>query len=36
VSVADVARRWGFGHQGRFAAMHQAKYGQTPLMTLRG
>lgn len=36
VSVADVARRWGFGHLGRFAAAHTAKYGQTPLRTLRG
>lgn len=36
VSVAEVARRWGFAHLGRFAAMHHAKYGQTPLSTLRG
>jgi AraC-like DNA-binding protein len=35
-SVASVARRWGFGHLGRFAAAHEAKYGQTPLRTLRG
>lgn len=35
-SVAEVARRWGFGHLGRFAAAHEAKYGQTPLRTLRG
>ena len=35
-SVAAVARRWGFGHLGRFAAAHEAKYGQTPLRTLRG
>ena len=36
VSVADVARRWGFGHLGRFAAAHEAKFGQKPLQTLRG
>lgn len=35
-SVADVARRWGFAHLGRFAAAHEAKYGQKPLSTLRG
>ncbi|MFF2525081.1 helix-turn-helix transcriptional regulator [Streptomyces liangshanensis] len=35
-SVAAVARRWGFGHLGRFAAAHEAKYGLTPLRTLRG
>jgi AraC-like DNA-binding protein len=35
-SVAAVAQRWGFGHLGRFAAAHEAKYGETPLHTLRG
>ncbi|MEA5360541.1 AraC family transcriptional regulator [Amycolatopsis sp., V23-08] len=35
-SVADVARRWGFTHLGRFASAHEAKYGQKPLSTLRG
>ncbi len=35
-SVAAVARRWGFTHLGRFAAAHEAKYGQKPLRTLRG
>jgi AraC-like DNA-binding protein len=35
-SVAGVARRWGFGHTGRFAAAHAAKYGETPLKTLHG
>jgi transcriptional regulator GlxA family with amidase domain len=35
-SVADVARRWGFAHLGRFASAHEAKYGQKPLSTLRG
>jgi AraC-like DNA-binding protein len=36
MSVADVARRWGFAHLGRFAAAHEAKFGQKPLHTLRG
>ena len=35
-SVAAVARRWGFAHLGRFAAAHEAKFGQKPLRTLRG
>ncbi|MFD3519086.1 AraC family transcriptional regulator [Streptomyces sp. NPDC058653] len=35
-SVAAVAHRWGFHHLGRFAAAHEARYGQTPLKTLRG
>ncbi|MFI5706542.1 AraC family transcriptional regulator [Kribbella sp. NPDC051620] len=35
-SVATVARRWGFNHLGRFAAAHEAKYGEKPLRTLRG
>jgi AraC-like DNA-binding protein len=35
-SVASVARRWGFAHLGRFAAAHEAKFGQKPLSTLRG
>ncbi|HWC79572.1 MAG TPA: AraC family transcriptional regulator [Pseudonocardiaceae bacterium] len=34
-SVAAIARRWGFGHLGRFAAAHEAQYGETPLRTLR-
>ena len=34
-SVADIARRWGFQHLGRFAAAHEAEYGQTPSQTLR-
>ena len=34
-SVAAIARRWGFGHLGRFAAAHEAEYGETPLRTLR-
>ena len=35
-SVAAVARRWGFTHLGRFAAAHEARFGQKPLRTLRG
>jgi AraC-like DNA-binding protein len=34
-SVADIARKWGFQHLGRFAAAHEAEYGETPLRTLR-
>lgn len=34
-SVAAIAQRWGFHHLGRFAAAHEAEYGQTPLRTLR-
>lgn len=35
-TVADVARRWGFGHAGRFAAFHRDRYGESPQQTLRG
>jgi AraC-like DNA-binding protein len=34
-SVAAIARRWGFQHLGRFAAAHEAEYGQAPSQTLR-
>lgn len=34
-SVGAVARRWGFGHLGRFAAAHEERYGQTPMAALR-
>ena len=34
-TVAAIAQRWGFHHLGRFAAAHEAAYGQTPLRTLR-
>ena len=34
-SVAAIAQRWGFQHLGRFAAAHEAEYGQTPSQTLR-
>lgn len=33
-TVAAVAARWGFGHQGRFAAAYQASYGRPPRTTL--
>jgi len=35
-SVAAIARRWGFGHLGRFAIYYRRTYGQTPHVTLRG
>ena len=34
-NVAEIARTWGFYHPGRFAASHEARYGQHPLATLR-
>lgn len=35
VSVADVARRWGFAHMGRFAGYYATAFGETPTKTLR-
>ncbi|GGK93043.1 transcriptional regulator [Planomonospora parontospora subsp. parontospora] len=35
-TVTGVAARWGFLHQGRFAAAYRARYGQAPSQTLRG
>ncbi|MFJ4632820.1 AraC family transcriptional regulator [Streptomyces sp. NPDC088847] len=35
-SVAVIARRWGFTHLGRFAALHEAKFAQKPFRTLLG
>ncbi|MDH2430748.1 AraC family transcriptional regulator [Sphaerisporangium sp. TRM90804] len=35
-TVTTVAARWGFPHQGRFAAAYRARYGQAPSVTLRG
>jgi transcriptional regulator GlxA family with amidase domain len=29
--VADVARRWGFAHTGRFLAARQRRYGRDPV-----
>jgi AraC-like DNA-binding protein len=36
VTVAAIAARWGFTHQGRFAAAYRQRYGQAPTTTLRG
>ncbi|MFE5910229.1 AraC family transcriptional regulator [Streptomyces wedmorensis] len=35
VSVSEVAWRWGFAHQGRFAAHYRKKFGEPPSRTLR-
>ncbi|MGV9779600.1 AraC family transcriptional regulator [Streptosporangium sp. NPDC003464] len=35
-TVTGVAARWGFLHQGRFAAAYRTRYGQAPSQTLRG
>lgn len=35
VSVADVARAWGFGHLGRFSATYRARFGELPSESLR-
>lgn len=34
-TVASIAHRWGFMHLGRFAAAHEAAYGEPPLGALR-
>lgn len=34
-SVAEVARRWGFAHLGRFAIYYRDEYGRSPHETLR-
>lgn len=34
-TVTDVALRWGFAHQGRFAAAYRRRYGVPPSTTLR-
>ncbi|WP_327088998.1 AraC family transcriptional regulator [Nonomuraea sp. NBC_01738] len=34
-TVTTVAARWGFPHQGRFAALYRATYGRPPSETLR-
>ncbi|MFI6482246.1 AraC family transcriptional regulator [Nonomuraea sp. NPDC050663] len=34
-TVTTVAARWGFLHQGRFAAQYREKYGRSPSETLR-
>jgi AraC-like DNA-binding protein len=35
VTVAAVAHQWGFTNLGRFAAVHAARYRETPTQTLR-
>ena len=35
VSVTEVATKWGFNHQGRFATGYRARFGETPSQTLR-
>jgi transcriptional regulator GlxA family with amidase domain len=34
-TVGDIARRWGFGHLGRFAVSYREAYGESPHITLR-
>ncbi|MFF3723807.1 AraC family transcriptional regulator [Streptomyces erythrochromogenes] len=34
-TVAGIAGRWGFAHQGRFAAAYRQEYGVPPSVTLR-
>lgn len=34
-TVAEIARGWGFGHPGRFAAAYHARYGEYPGETLQ-
>ena len=36
VSVTDVATRWGFFHQSRFAQQYRDRFGELPSRTLRG
>jgi AraC-like DNA-binding protein len=36
VTVATVARRWGFAHLSRFARLYRATYGENPSQTLYG
>jgi AraC-like DNA-binding protein len=35
-NVACVARRYGFGQPGRFAALYRARFGELPSATLKG
>ena len=35
VSLADLAMRWGFAHQGRFSAEYRQRFGEAPSETLR-
>ena len=34
-TVSAIARRWGFAHNGRFAAFYRQTYGRSPATTLR-
>ncbi len=34
LSLADLAMRWGFAHQGRFSAEYRNRFGETPSETL--
>ncbi|HZE18313.1 MAG TPA: helix-turn-helix transcriptional regulator [Mycobacterium sp.] len=34
-TVGEIARRWGFGHLGRFAVSYRQAYGESPHVTLR-
>ncbi|MEJ2867282.1 AraC family transcriptional regulator [Actinomycetospora sp. OC33-EN08] len=34
-TASRIARRWGFNHYGRFTATYQARYGVSPVETLR-
>jgi transcriptional regulator GlxA family with amidase domain len=33
-TVTQIASRWGFNHQGRFAAYYRQMYGQNPRQTM--
>ena len=35
MSIADVARRWGFSHMGRFSALYRQTFGENPGGTWR-
>jgi AraC-like DNA-binding protein len=34
-TASAVARKWGFGHYGRFAAEYARRFGRKPSETLR-
>ncbi|XOT96215.1 helix-turn-helix domain-containing protein, partial [Alcaligenes pakistanensis] len=35
LTLADLAMRWGFAHQGRFSAEYRGRFGETPSETLQ-
>jgi transcriptional regulator GlxA family with amidase domain len=35
MALGTVARKWGFGHYGRFAAEYARRFGRKPSETLR-